>query len=485
MAEQGLRNTTVKGVGWSFTDSILNQGITFLVGIVLARLLSPEEYGLLGILMIFIVISEGIVNSGLSNALIRKQGATEEDYNTVFLTNLVLSFAMYGVLFLCAPLIGVFFDKPQLSVLLRVIGVMVILNALSLVPNAKLVKKVDFKTITYCSFTASVISGVVGISMALTGYGVWALVGQQVVRQLTLTIALWIANRWLPQLQFSVASFKELWGFGWKLLVSGLINNIWNEIYKVVIGKCYTPQTLGQYTQAHFYADLFSRNMTNVIQRVSYPVLSQMQDEKERLKQAYRQVIKVTMLVTFVFMFGLAGCAKQFIYVLIGDQWLPCVHYLQIICLFMALYPLHAINLNMLQVQGRSDLFLKLEIIKKCIGVIPLLLGIFVNIYWMLLGTVVTGWIAYYLNAYYSGPYLDYSVLMQIRDITPSMTLALCMAVVVFAIGLLPLSPYILLPVQIITGAAIVFGVCELTHLEEYAEIKQIIMNIAHKNNRQ
>lgn len=478
MIKESLRNTTIKGVGWSFTDSILNQGITFLVGVVLARLLSPEEYGLLGILMIFIVISESIVNSGLSNALIRKQDATEVDYNTVFITNLLLSFVMYGILFALAPLISIFFENPQLTLLLRVMGIIVIFNALSLVPSTKLSKKVDFKTIMCCSFAGSISSGLVGIGMALKGYGVWALVGQQMTRQLVYSISLWIANKWLPKIQFSIQSFKELWNFGWKLLVSGLINTIWNEIYKVVIGKCYTPETLGQYTQANFYADIFSRNLTNVIQRVSYPVLSKLQEERERLKQAYRRVIKVTMLVTFVFMFGMAGCAEQFIYVLIGEQWLPCVGYLQILCFSMALYPLHAINLNMLQVQGRSDLFLKLEIFKKCIGVIPLLLGIFIDIYWMLISSVVMGWFAYYLNAYYSGPYLKYSVWEQIKDFLPSMLLALGMAVVVYLVGLIPLTPYALLPIQIAVGAAIVFTVCEIAHLEEYLELKQIVFGI-------
>ncbi len=481
MAEAGLRNTTVKGVGWSFADSILSQGIVFLVGIVLARLLSPEEYGLLGILMIFILISESIVNSGLSSALIRKQDATEQDYSTVFITNLLLSVVMYAVLFLCAPFISNFFDKPQLTLLLRVMGVIVIINAISLVPLTKLTKLVNFKSITFCSIASAIIAGIVGISMACMGYGVWSLVGQHLTRQLVYTIALWIANKWHPSWQFSVSSFKELWGFGWKLLASGLINTIWNEIYKVVIGKCYTPATLGQYTQAHFYADIFSRNMSNVIQRVSYPVLSQMQDEKERLKQAYRQVIKVTMLVTFVFMFGLAGCAKQFIFVLIGEQWLPCVGYLQILCFSMALYPLHAINLNMLQVQGRSDLFLKLEIIKKCIAVIPILLGIFIDIYWMLIGSVVVGWFAYYLNAFYSGPYLNYSVWAQIKDITPSLLLALGMGLIVFCVGYLPLSPYLLLFIQILIGAIIVFTVCEITKLNEYLQIKDIVFSMLKK----
>lgn len=478
MTQPSLKNTTVRGVGWSFADSMMSQGITFLVGIVLARLLSPEEYGLLGIMMIFVLVSESIVNSGLSSALTRKQDTTELDYNTVFVTNFVLSIVMYLVLFFGAPWIADFFDKPQLTELLRVLGIVVIINSLSLVPSTKLIKAIDFKTQMYCSLASAIISGAVGISMAYMGFGVWALVGQQMTRQTIYSFSLWITLKWLPKIQFSTKSFKELWTFGWKLLASGLINTIWNEIYKVVIGKCYTPATLGQYTQAHQYSDLFSRNLTNVIQRVSYPVLSKMQDEKERMKQAYRQVIKVTMLISFVFMFGLAGCAKQFIFVLIGEQWLPCVGYLQILCFSMALYPLHAINLNMLQVQGRSDLFLKLEIIKKIIALGPLFLGIFVDIYWMLGGSFITGWISYYLNAYYSGPYLHYTVWDQIKDFLPSMMLAFGMAVIVFLMGFIPISPYILLPIQILVGAIFVFAICEITKLEEYMQLKQIALDV-------
>lgn len=483
MVVESLRNTTIKGVGWSFADSLLSQGITFLVGIILARLLSPEEYGLLGILMIFIIISETIVNSGLSSALIRKKAVSEQDFSTVFVTNLVLSFFMYGVLFVCAPLISLFFQKPELTILLRVMGSIVIINALSLVPLTKLTRNVNFKTITFCSLAAAGISGLIGISMAVGGCGVWSLIGQQMSRQLVYTIALWIANKWIPLFTFNMNSFRELWGFGWKLLASSLIDTTWKEIYKVVIGKCYSPATLGQYTQAHFYSDLFSRNMSSVIQRVSYPVLSKIQDERERLKQAYRQVIKVTMLVTFVFMFGLAGCAKQFIYVLIGEQWLPCVGYLQILCFSMALYPLHAINLNMLQVQGRSDLFLKLEIIKKCIAIIPILLGIFIDIYCMLIGSVIVGWFAYYLNAYYSGPYLNYSVWAQIKDIMPSLLLSFGMAIIVLLIGLIPMSPYILLPLQIVSGAIIVLTICETIKLDEYIQIKDIALSLLKKKN--
>lgn len=481
MAEQSLKSKTVKGASWSFLDNIANQGITFLVGLILARLLSPEEYGLIGIITIFIAVFNTMVDSGFSNALIRKNDANDIDFSTGFFTNLVFSIFLFIVLFFSAPFIASFFNEPQLSILLRVMGSIIIINALAIIQRTILVKKIDFKTQTYVSLISSISSGVIGITMAYKGLGVWALVGQQISRQGLNTIFLWVFNRWLPKLVFSYKSFKEMWSFGWKLLVSSLIDTTWKEIYQVVIGKCYSTATLGQYTRGKQFSDICSTNLTSIIQRVSYPVLSSIQDDKQRLKIAYQRVIKVTMLPTFVLMLGMAACAKPMILCLIGEKWLGCVPMLQIICLYGMLYPLHAINLNMLQVQGRSDLFLRLEIIKKIIGVGPLLLGIFVGIYWMLAGTVVTSCISYYLNAYYSGTFLKYSILDQIKDILPSFGVALAMAVPVYAMSYIPMNHFALLPLQIIIGALIIVGICEKAKLSEYLEIKGIAMPIVNK----
>lgn len=480
MAE-GIKNKAVKGVGWSFADNMMNQGITFLVGLVLARLLTPEEYGLIGIITIFIAVFNSIVDSGFSNALIRKKDAKDIDYNTVFITNMVLSVVLFAIMFLSAPFIARFFDQPQLTPLTKAMSSVVIINAFAIIQRTILVKKVDFKTQTKVSLITSVTSGLVGIGMALAGFGVWSLVGQQISRQLLNSAFLWVWAKWYPRLLFSIDSFKELFGFGWKLLVSGLIDTVWKEIYQVVIGKCYSAATLGQYTRATQFGSIFSSNLTSVVQRVSYPVLSEIQDEKERLKGAYKKVIKVTMLVTFCCMLGLAAIAEPMIVTLIGEQWLPAVPFLQIICLNMMLYPLHAINLNMLQVQGRSDLFLKLEIIKKIIAVGPLLLGVFVGIYWMLFGSVVTGFIAYYLNAYYSGRFLGYSIWEQIKDILPSFSVAAVMAVLVLGLSFINLSSLAILAIQLLAGFAIVIILCELFRLEAYVEIKDIALSFQKK----
>ena len=478
MTEESLKNKTVKGMGWSALENVTRLGVTFVVSIVLARLLSPEEYGLIGILTIFIAIFNAIVDSGFTNALIRKQDATDTDYSTVFYTNLVLSVVLAAVLFFCAKPISVFFERPELVSLTQVMSSVVIINALSIVQRVRTTKAIDFKTQTKITFISSIGSGVIGIVMAYMGYGVWALVGQQISNQLLTTLLFWFYNKWRPKLIFSWVSFKEMWAFGSKLLASSLIDTTWKEVYQVVIGKCYSPVTLGLYTRAKQFADLCSSNLTSVVQRVSYPVLSSIQDDRARLKGAYQRVIKTTMLPTFVLMLGMAACAEPMIYVLIGEQWLECVPMLQIVCTYGMLYPLHALNLNMLQVQGRSDLFLKLEIIKKIVGVGPLLLGIFVNIYWMLTGTLISSLIGYYLNAYYSGPFLNYSIKEQVKDILPSFGVAVAMAVPVYAMSFIPLNPFILLPLQIVVGAVITLVICEATKLPEYMELKGIVNSL-------
>lgn len=477
MAEQSLKDKTVKGVAWSGIDQVVQYAVSFVVGIVLARLLSPDEYGLIGIILIFTAISDGIVDGGFSNALIRKNDVGEEDYNTVFIINLVVSFLLTALLFTGAPLIAKFFGQPQLTALTRVMSAVIIINALAIIPKTRLAKIIDFKTQTKISFIASTISGVVGIVMAFCGYGVWSLVAQQLVRQFLNTSFLFFFNQWVPKLLFSVAHFRDLWNFGWKLLVSNLINTTWNEIYQVVIGKFYSPVSLGEYSRAKQFSGLASTNITTVVQRVSYPVLSSIQDNKKRLKDAYRRIIRITMLISFMSMLCMVGSAKPMILSLLGTKWVGAVPMLQIVCLNMMLYPLHAINLNMLQVQGRSDLLLKLEIIKKIIAVGPLLLGIFVSIYWMLIGSVIVGMISYWLNSYYSGPFLDYSVKDQIVDLLPSFGVSLFVGLIIFAISFIPLTPYVLFPIQIIVGVILAFLICEIIQLPEFVEIKGIIVD--------
>ena len=481
MAEQSLKDKTVKGVGWSAADAFLAQGVSFLVGLVLARILSPDESGLIGIVTIFTAIMTGIIDSGFSNAIIRKTKVNDEDYSTLFIFNLVVSGLLYFLLFFSAPWIASFFARPQLIPLVRVMGLLLIFQALSIVQYTILSRRIDFKTKTKASVTSAVISGIIGIVMAFAGFGVWSLVGQQLSRQLFYSLCLWALNRWWPKLKISMDSLRYMWGFGWKLLVSSLLNNIWNNLYQVVVGKYYSPATLGQYSRSKEYASIFSSTLTNIVQRVSFPVLAKVQDDKDRMINGYRRIIKTTMFITAVVLISMGAIAEPLLFCLIGPQWHQASTFLPFICISMSLYPLHAINLNMLQVQGRTDIFLYLEIIKKILAIAPICLGIFVNIYWMLIGSIVVGVFSFFLNSYYTGKRLGYSSWMQIKDVAPSYGVAFVIAASVYFLKYLPLSNWIILPLQIVVGTVVLFLVCEKLKMLEYIEVKEIVSEYTRK----
>ena len=475
MAEQSLKNKTVKGVGWSAIDNIAGHSVTFIVSVVLARLLTPEHYGLIGIIAIFTAVCRTLINAGFTTALIRKKDATDDDYNTVFIVNLVMSILLYAVIFLCAPFIAEFFHNEELIPLTRVSSLSMIIGALAMVQQTRLTKRIDFKSQTKITITASVSSGIIGIVMALLGFGVWALVAQTLSSQMIRTSFLWMVNKWIPSLRFSSKSFHELFGFGWKMMASSILDTVWKELYQVVVGRFYSPATLGQYTRAKGFSQLLSNNLTAVIQRVTYPVLSNIQDEKERMVRAYRKMIKITMFITAISTFFLGAISEPLLYCLIGPKWHDAALYLPLICISASTYPLHAINLNMLQVQGRSDLFLGLEIVKKTIAIGPLLIGAFVGIMPMLYTNILTSIIAYFLNSYYSGKMIGYSSWMQIKDVAPSYGIAIVVFLSVYFLKYLPITDWVILPLQIVLGIMVILLLSHITKREEYIEIKNII----------
>lgn len=473
---ESLKDKTVKGVTWSGIDNIARIGTTFMVSIVLARLLSPDDYGLIGIIGIFTAVCTGLINGGFTTALIRKKNATENDYNTSFIVNLVVSLLLYSVIFLCSPLVAYFFGRGELIALTRVSSIGLIIGALGLVQQTRLTKRIDFKSQARITLASSVISGVVGIVLALLEFGVWSLVAQQLVYQGLYTVQLWMVNKWIPQLRFSTESFHELFGFGWKMMVSSLLDTVWKELYHVVVGRFYSPATLGQYTRAGQFSSLFSSNLTSVIQRVTYPVLSNIQDDKERMVAAYRRIIKLTMFVTAISMFFLGAVSEPLLYCLIGPKWHEAAIYLPLICVISSTYPLQAINLNMLQVLGRSDLFLGLEFIKKIIHLGPLFIGAFIGILPMLYANVFTCIISYFLNSHYSGKLLGYSSWMQIKDFAPSYGVAFLIALPVYFLKLLPFSSWGVLLIQVVLGIVVFFFLCKLTKSQEYQELMSMFL---------
>lgn len=475
MTEQSLKDKTVKGVGWSAIDNVVRYAVSFIVGIVLARLLTPDDYGLIGIIAIFTTICNALVDGGFGDALIRKKNVSDDDYNTAFVANLAISVVLFFIVVVCSPLIASFFEREELVPLTRVASLGIIIGALSLVQRKRLTKRIDFKTQTKITLISSISSGVIGIAMALLGCGVWSLVAQGLTSHILTAVFLCIYNRWLPKLHFSSTSFNELFGFGWKMMATSLLDSVWKELYQVIVGKFYSPATLGQYTRAKQFSQLLSQNLTSVVQRVTFPVLSNIQDEKKRLVGAYRRIIKTTMFIAAVSMFFLGAISEPLLYCLIGPKWHEASTYLPLICIAGSLYPLHAINLNILMVQGRSDIFLGLEIIKKAIAIVPLCVGAFVGIMPMLYVNLLTGVIGYFLNSYYSGKLLGYSSWMQIKDVAPSYGVATIVALSIYFLKYLPFTNWIILLSQLLIGAIVFFVTCKQFKLEEYNETKQLL----------
>lgn len=472
-----LKQKTVNGIFWSFVDTIAGQGVTFIVGLILARLLSPYDFGLIGMLGIFMAISETFVYSGLGNALIRKKECTPNDYSTVFIFNLIVGVLFYLILFFTAHPISIFFNEPELKPILQILGLVLIIDATSLIHKTILTKRIDFKLQAKVSIIASSVSGVIAIAMAYYGFGVWALVAQRLIRQTLYSLLFWILNKWRPLMLFCKQSFNELFGFGSKLLISALINNIYLNIYQVIIGKYFSTHQLGYYTRANEFNNLPSQNICTVISRVTYPVLAAQQDDIPRLRENYKKLIRMTTFVSFILMLGMAAIAEPLILTLIGSKWQQSIIYLQILCFSGMLYPLQALNLNMLQVQGRSDLFLKIEILKKIVVIPVILAGIIWGIKTLLVGMVISSFISYYLNSMWSGKGIGYPFIQQIKDLLPALVVALTMSTAVFSIGLfLPFTNPINLILLIAIGAIITIAYCEISKFRDYILIKNLVI---------
>jgi O-antigen/teichoic acid export membrane protein len=381
-------------------------------------------------------------------------------------------------LLVSAGSIAGFFSQPELVRIVPVLGLGVVVNAFSIIQTTQLTKRIDFKLQTRVSAVSSVLAGIIAVVLALRGFGVWSLVVLTLAKSILNTLFLWLWNDWKPSLVFDRSSFKELFGFGSKLLLVGLIDTTYRNIYLAVIGKFFSAADLGFYTRADQFKQLPSKNLTTVIQRVSYPVLSSIRGDVSVLKAAYKKLIKSTMLISFVLMIGLAAVAEPMVMTLIGEKWLISAEYLQLLCFGGMLYPLQALNLNMLNVQGRSDLFLRLEIIKKALAVPIIIVGINYGIKVMIIAMIFNSLISYYLNSYWSGRLIGYSMLEQVSDILPSFMLAFAVGLAVFFTGhLIAASPIITLAVQILVGALLTIGLAELIHLDSYIYMKRTVLD--------
>lgn len=470
-----LKVKAARGLFWSSVDRFSSQGISFVFSIFLARILDISDYGIVAMIVVFMAVAQTFVDSGFSSALIRKPDLNEEDKSTAFYFNIVVGLACYGILFIASPLIAVFYDEPLLSPIIRVTGLSIVFNSLCVVQRALFTIAVDFKTQAIISLVCTVISGVVGLVMAYNGYGVWALVAQSTSSTFLNFVLLWFCSRWRPITGFSKASFRYLFNFGSKLLVSGLLDTLYNNAYPIVIGKFYNSAQLGLYSRAQGYASLPSSNITGILQRVTFPVLSLMQDDDEKLANNYRRLLRMSAFVVFPLMIGLAAIADPLIRVLITSKWVGCIIYLQIICFGMMLYPIHALNLNLLQVKGRSDLFLRLEIVKKIIGVCTLCITIPFGITAMCIGLVVVSVIALYINTYYTGKLLRLSFLKQIKDLAPFFILSILVGLLMYYAPISIYNDFYRLVLGVLIGIVSYVGLSALFKIKEFNEIISLI----------
>lgn len=444
--------------------------------IIMARILTPADYGLVGMLAIFIAVSQSLIDSGFSQALIRKQDRSEIDNSTVFYFNIGVGLVLYFLLFFSSPLIASFYNEPRLIPITRIIGLSLVFNSLAVVQRALLTINLDFKTQAKASFVGAIISGIIGIGMAYTGFGVWAIVWQQISNLAIITILLWILSHWKPILSYSWKSFRELFGFGSKLLASGLLETIFRNIYLIVIGKFFSASDLGYYTRAHQFTDFASSNITGIFQRVTYPVLCTIQNDDTRLTDVYRRLLKTSAFIIFPLMMGLAAVAKPMVISFLTEKWLFSALLIQILCFAQLWYPVHAINLNLLQVKGRSDLFLKLEIIKKIMLVIILCITLPLGLIPMCIGMIFSSILSLVINTYYTGKLIHHGFGKQMMDLLPTLLLSIAVGGTVYiTVTYIPMKSWIALTVGVIEGIILYAGIAKLLRFSEFNELLAII----------
>lgn len=474
-SDGNLKHQTKKGLYWSFFNQFANYGMQFCVGIVMARLLSPSDYGITALPAVFMAVAWMLQNGGLSDALVRKTDLKETDLSTSFYYSIIVGVTLYVILFFSAGRIADFYDTPVLVPLIRVTALGFLWGPLNTSQNVILKRRLDFKTPAKISICTKVFSAIVGITMAYMGYGLWALVISGLLSGLLGLILNWLVVRWVPKTGWSKDSFKYLWGFGNKIMASGLLDTLYSNITPIFIGKYYSPADLGIYNRAQGYAAMPSQNVTGVIQGVTFPVLSKMQDNDEKLARNYRKMLRTTAFVVFPLMMMLSALARPLVITMITAKWESCIILLQIICFSMMWYPIHAINLNLLQVKGRSDLFLRLEIIKKVIGISILAFTLPQGLIVFCCGTIVSSMISLVINTYYTGKLINVGYLKQMGDLLPIFILGMVMFTAVHITNYFISNMLLQIVCGGLVGLITYLGVAYMFRFSELDEVKYML----------
>ena len=451
------------------------RGITFVVSIILARLLAPHEYGLIAMISIFFAISATIIDGGFGSALIQKKNATAIDFSTIFYVSIVSSFFLYLVIFLCAPLIASFYNQPILTKILRVSGISLFLAAINSVQGAYLSRNMMFRKSFLCNIISVVLSGIIGITMAYKGYGVWALVAQSLFAGVFGTLYMWFTIGWRPQLVFSYKSLKELFGFGWKILATNMVIALFKNIRGLVIGKMYAPAMLAFFEKGKSMPNLIISNLSSTIQGILFPVLSNSQDDKTKVKSILKRSIKTSALLVFPFIILLFVTARPLVNILFTEKWLPAVPFLQIFCIAYIILPIQSANMQVIQSLGRSDLTLKIETIKKILELIIMIISFTISVEAVAWGIVIYNYVCLFINLYPNRRLINYSYYEQISDITPNLLASICMGLSVYFFIYLPVNSFVIVVLQVLGGLLLYLCICYLFKIESFVYIYNII----------
>jgi len=466
---------------WSAFGSFAVQGISFAIGIILARLLLPSDYGLIGMLAVFFAISQLFVESGFSNALIQKIDRTEVDYSTIFYFNFLVSLVFYFILYITAPLIAQFYNTPELTLLTRVLSLNIPIGALAIVQQARLSIKLDFKTPAIISLFSVAISGSLGIFLAYRGFGVWSLVIQGLSASIIRTLLLFSYNKWLPKLVFSISSLKQLFGFSSKLLAAGLLATIMNNLYSIIIGRKFLAKDLGFYTRAMQFPELLSGTISSILQGVSYPILTSLQNDSERMVSVYGRLMRITVFFVMPLLTLFALLAEPFIHFFLTDKWMPVVPLIQWLCFARMITPISALNMSILNAVGRSDLFLKVDISKIPLSIAALIITIPLGLKAIVIGHFVTSFIAFFINAYYPGKIFRFGALLQIKEMRAVIFATLIMSICVYGITMLTLGDFPKLIMGTLFGIVTYLFSAHFLKIEELNELKKMAIQLIKK----
>lgn len=485
MSTGNQKKTVMNNFLWRFMERCGAQGVTFIVSIVLARLLDPEVYGTVALVTVFTTIMQVFVDSGMGNALIQKKNADDLDFSSVFYFNITICTFLYILMFLFAPLIAKFYNMPELTSVVRVMSLILIISGVKNVQQAYVSRNMIFKKFFFSTLGGTIGAAIVGIVMAYLGFGVWALVAQMLFNALTDTVILWVTVKWRPKKMFSFQRLKGLFSFGWKLLVSALLSNVYNDLIQLIIGKKYTPNDLAFYNQGEKFPKLIVNNINASIDSVLMPAMSKEQDNPERVKNMTRRSIKTSTYIMMPLMIGLAVCAKPIVSLILTDKWLPCIPFLRIFCFTYAFYPINTANLNAIKAMGRSDLFLKLEIIKRIVGVTVITVTIPFGIMVMAYSLLVTTILSQIINSFPNRKLLNYSYIDQLKDMLPQIFITIIMGIIVYCVQFFKFNSILTLLIQVPLGIIIYVACSKVFKVDSFIYVMDILKDFMKKRKKE